>query len=147
MLTPLLYGAERTLSMSKAYRAAVGRRGQEPPKIPAAQEFMLELHRDVIEENLRQKAKRYSLRDERGETFSLAYWSDFERKETVLIPAGTPILEKNLHWAFSAFLRSMEETNFGKWSGDRGRAEGMERVRQLIRELEEREAKEAAENG
>lgn len=134
------------MSMSKAYRAATGRREREE-KPPYTQTLMLKLHRDVIEENLRQKAKRYSLRDERGETFSLAYWSDFEQKETVLIPAGTPIIEKNLHWAFSAFLRSMEETNFGRWSGDRGRAEGMERIRQVIRELAEREKKEAAENG
>lgn len=133
--------------MSKAYRAAVGRRGQEPPKLPKAQQFMLELHRDVIEENLAQTAKRYSLRDERGKTFSLAYWSDFEQNETVLIPVGTPIIEKNLHWAFAELLRSMEETNFGRWSGDRGRAEGMERVRQVIQELAEREEKEAAENG
>lgn len=135
------------MSMSKAYRTAAGRRGQESPKVPKAYEVLLELHRDVIEENLRQKAKRYSLRDERGEAFSLAYWSDTEQKETVLIPAGTPVTESTLYGAMKEFLRSMEETDFGRFSGDRGRAEGMERVRQLIRELAEREEKEAAGNG
>ncbi len=132
--------------MSKAYRAAAGRRGQEPPNVPVAYELLLELHRDVIEENLAQKAKRYSLRDERGESFSLAYWSDTEHKETVLVPAGTPVTESALYGAMKELLRSMEDTDFGRFSGDRGRAEGMERVRQVIRELEEREEKEAAGN-
>ena len=134
-------------TMSKGYRAAARRKGAEPRELPPAQRFLLELHRDVMEENLRQTAQRYSLRDERGETFSLAFWSDFEQRETVLIPAGTPLVEKNVHRAAAEFLRSMEDTNFGKWSGDRGREDGMERVRQLLRDLEAQAEKEAAENG
>ncbi len=135
------------MSMSKAYRAAARRKGAGPAELPPAQRFLLELHRDVMEENLRQKAQRYSLRDERGETFSLSYWSGFDQQETVLIPAGTPIVEKNVHRAAAEFLRSMEDTDFGRWSGDRGRADGLERVRQLLRELQARAETEDAGNG
>lgn len=132
------------MSMSyKGYRAAVGRREEKQGECPYTQTAMLGLHQAVIEENRRQKAKKYSLRDERGETFSLAYWSDYEQKETVLIPAGTPINIGNLELASKELVKSMRGTDFGRWTGaDRERS--MAEIERLIAELAAREKEEAA---
>ncbi len=123
----------------KAYAVKVqGRKAEKPGEHPFVQDLMLSLHETVIEENRRQKAKKYSLRDERGETFSLAYWSDYKATEHVLVPAGTPITENNLHWANKQFLASMEDTDFGRWTGE-DRERSMERIQQIIQECKERE--------
>lgn len=126
--------------MMKAYAAKLrGRKAEAPGEHPITQDLLLDLFEAVIEENRRQKVKQYSMRYERGETFSLAYWSAYEAMEHVLVPAGTSVTEDNLHWAAKRFLDSMEDTDLGRWTGaDRERS--MDRIRQIIRECEEREA-------
>ena len=108
-----------------------GRKIEQPGEAPYTQTLMLALHQAVIEENRRQKANEYSLRDERGKTFSLTYWSPFQRTEVVLIPAGTPINEKNLTWAVAELEKEMSGMQFGRWSGE-DREQSMARLRAFM---------------
>lgn len=68
-------------------------------------------------ENQNQKARQFSFSYFRGETFSLSYWSQYDRKETVLIPAGTPINEANLTWAVQEMDKQRTELtgSFGRF--------------------------------
>lgn len=134
------------MSMAKtyypaSYRRKLGDLKEEPPGVhPYTQDLMLALHQAVIEENRRQSAKKYSLRDERGETFGLLFWEDYHNQEYTLIPDGTPLNEKNLSWAMSELLSSMEECNFGRWTGS-ARIRSMDELRAQIQRIGEQGGK------
>lgn len=105
-----------------------GRKIEGPGEYPYTQTLMLVLHQAVIEENRRQRSNEYSLREERGKTFSLSCYSPMRHTEVVLIPPGTSINEANLTWALTELEKAMADTDFGRFTGaDRERS--MERLR------------------
>ena len=86
---------------------------------------MLVLHELVREANSFQTAEKYSLRDEKGETFSLSFWSDYMHHETVLIPAGTPQVQYKLQLAIDTMRKKIDELlhAFGRYMLDDQRAD------------------------
>ena len=131
---------------NRYYKQKIKDLKEEPPGVhPYTQDLMLSLHEAVIEENRRQSSKKYSLLDERGETFQLDFRRELTGQVYTLIPAGTKVTEANMKWAMDELLASMVDCNFGRWNGS-ARVRSMDKLREQIRQLGEREgAKENAE--
>lgn len=103
--------------MSRANEQVPGKR---TPRYEDVQ--MIELHKLVREANSFQKSEQYSLRDERGETFSLTFWSGYRVHETVLIPAGTRQEQHQLQLAIDTMRKQIDTLrhSFGRYMRDEG---------------------------
>lgn len=108
---------------------------------------MLVLHELVRHANRFQRSEKYSLVDERGESFSLSFWSDYHVRETVIIPAGTPQAQHKLQLAIDTMRKRIEQLRhaFGRYKLEEGRLDG--RLEDRLRELEQAKERTAADAG
>ncbi len=100
----------------------MGKDKQTPVMRDYCRVLLRKLIDQVDQENERQSAREYSFSYTRGRTFSLCWWSGYEIFEHVLIPSGTPIIEKTLTAATQIMDAQHKELNnaFGRYLREPG---------------------------